>query len=226
MATLRRLCSLGLWLSSGSRLGEGWLLLLLLGSPNLRSICQAVELGLCLSSAAHAGAQVLDWLKLLTALVEQHVRTVGAVKLLQLQGGGKEGSVDNLKKSIARKGVLQMRGPSLTKFALPPCQSACDRAAVEHRKGPPVRAATAQDQQQHKSILKVASPHSVCCQKTRPNSQPDLELVMIEGGLAAKAVLLQVLDVPIVNIDIIKDQPLAWLLGLTGPHLHSSTLAT
>ncbi len=58
-----------------------------------------------------------------------------------------------------------------------------------------------------------------------PASRPDLELVMIEGCLAAKAVLLQVLDVPIVNIDIIKDQPLAWLLGLTGPNLHSNTSA-
>ena len=89
LASLHRLCSLGHGLSSSSRLGEGWLLLLpLLGTPNLLSICQAVELGLCLSSAAHAGAQVLDWLELLAALIKQHVCTVGAVKLLQLQGRG------------------------------------------------------------------------------------------------------------------------------------------
>ena len=88
LATGHRLCSLGLRLSSSSCLGEGWLLLLLLGSPNFLSICQAVELGLRLSSAAHAGAQVLNRLKLLAALVKQHVCTVGAVKLLQLQGRG------------------------------------------------------------------------------------------------------------------------------------------
>ena len=77
--------------------------------------------------------------------------------------------------------------------------------ATEHQNGLPVCAATAQDQQQHKSILKMASFQSTSCQTPRPNSQPDLELVMIEGGLAAKAVLLQILDVPIVTIDIIKD---------------------
>ena len=84
LAGLHRLCSLGLWRGSSSHLGEGWLLLLLLGSTSLLSICQAVELGLRLSSAAHAGAQVLNWLELLAALVKQHVCTVGAVKLLQL----------------------------------------------------------------------------------------------------------------------------------------------
>lgn len=62
--------------------------MLLLGSTNFLSICQAVKLGLRLSSAAHAGAQVLNWLKLLAALIKQHVCTVGAVKLLQLQGRG------------------------------------------------------------------------------------------------------------------------------------------
>ena len=122
--------------------------------------------------------------------------------------------------------LLQMIWPSLTSFAPPQSQSAHGRG--DRTPAWPTSAwgglpKTDSSKSQPQGWL---SSKAVPSQKPMTASQPDLKLVMIEGGLAAKAVLLQVLHVPIVNIDIIKDQPLAWLLGLTSPHLQSSTSAT